>query len=208
VFGEKRFENCEAKYLEEFVQDNNATIGIHGTYFCPPDYSSCSNAINHFDPPVFDSDTGVLVNEDDLAYHNGPMLIYTEENGYWFYHRANSFGDSLEDFEDSTNQTLLAGIAHYPSLVENGSIVVQSEIVNASQQLKSTRGGIGFNNQYVYLVVASNASVTDMAWIMEELGADWAMNLDGGASASLYYNGSYKYGPSRQLPNAILFKAK
>jgi len=40
---------------------------------------------------------------------------------------------------------------------------------------------------------------------MQSLGAENAMNLDGGGSVAMVYNGSYKVGPGRNLPNAIIF---
>lgn len=45
----------------------------------------------------------------------------------------------------------------------------------------------------------------DFASIFKALSATNALNLDGGGSATLYYNG-YKFGPGRNLPNAIIFK--
>jgi hypothetical protein len=43
---------------------------------------------------------------------------------------------------------------------------------------------------------------------MKTLGADFALNLDGAGSAALWYDGAYKVGPGRLLPNAILFRKK
>ena len=39
---------------------------------------------------------------------------------------------------------------------------------------------------------------------MQSLGARDALNLDGGGSAALWIAGSFKVGPGRQLPNAIV----
>lgn len=100
----------------------------------------------------------------------------------------------------------MAAIANYPSLVENGSVVVESETVDSNQQSRAPRGGIGYNDDYVFLVIARSASVPDLAYIMEGLGADWALNVDGGGSTALYANGSYLCGPGRLLPNGIVFQ--
>jgi exopolysaccharide biosynthesis protein len=43
---------------------------------------------------------------------------------------------------------------------------------------------------------------------MKALGADTALNLDGGLSAALYYNGEMMVGPGRDIPNALLFRKK
>ena len=57
---------------------------------------------------------------------------------------------------------------------------------------------------YIYLVVVTNATVTDTAYVMQALGARDALNLDGGGTAALWIGGGYKVGPGRLLPNAIV----
>jgi exopolysaccharide biosynthesis protein len=39
---------------------------------------------------------------------------------------------------------------------------------------------------------------------MQTLGARDALNLDGGGSAALYIDGSYRVGPGRLLPNVVV----
>jgi exopolysaccharide biosynthesis protein len=48
------------------------------------------------------------------------------------------------------------------------------------------------------------ATVPDTGYVFKALGADYALNLDGGGSSALYFGG-YKVGPGRNLPNAIVF---
>lgn len=195
---------CDAKELAYYVSENGGTIGIHGTYFCPPDYASCATSVNAFDPPVFNSALDVMLNEGDIPYTPGAMVVYDADGGYHFYHRGADIG-SLAAF-NASNPDARAAIAMYPSLVEEGTNIVASESVSASQQSKSSRGGIGWNDDYVFLVIAHSASVTDLASVFDALGATYAMNLDGGASSAMYFNGRYVYGPTRQIPNAIVFK--
>jgi exopolysaccharide biosynthesis protein len=40
---------------------------------------------------------------------------------------------------------------------------------------------------------------------MEALGSTNALNIDAGGSSALWYNGSYKRGPGRGVPNALIF---
>jgi ribosomal protein L30/L7E len=200
---------CATKSLADYVSENGGTIGIHGTYFCPADYSSCSGMTGTFDPPVYNTAAGRMLNEFDLPYHSGPMLTTNEDGTLWFYHRATDFGTSVASYESASGKQLQSAIANYPSLVEGGENIIASEIVNASQSTKSSRGGIGFDGENFYLVIAHSASVTDLASIFDEaIGADYAMNLDGGATSALYFEGSYAYGPSRTLANAIVFRHK
>ena len=200
---------CATKTLADFVAENGGTIGIHGTYFCPSDYSSCSGMTATFDPPVYNTAAGRMLNEFDLPYHSGPMLTTNEDGTLWFYHRATDFGTSVASYESTSGKQLQSAIANYPSLVEGGANIVASEVVNSSQSTKSSRGGIGFDGENFYLVIAHSASVTDLAAIFDEaIGADYAMNLDGGATSALYFEGSYAYGPSRTLANAIVFRSR
>ncbi len=202
-------DGCETKTLADFVGENGGTIGIHGTYFCPADYASCSGKTGSFDPPVYNTAAGFMRNEFDLPYQTGPMLTTNTDGTLWFYHRAPDFGTSVAAYESASGKQLQSAIANYPSLVEGGANIVASEVVNSSQSTKSSRGGIGFDGQNFYLVIAHSASVTDLAAIFDEaIGADYAMNLDGGATSALYFDGSYEYGPTRTLANAIVFRHK
>ncbi len=192
--------DCTVKSLAEYAAENSATIGIHGTYFCPPDYAECANKTNTFLSPVYNSAAGVMLNAGSLAVHQGPMIGMKADGEYFFVHRTKDLGSISPS----------AALANYPSLIENGTIIVESEARLAETQpsVKSVRGGIGFDDRFVYLVIVRNASVIDLAHVMKKLGATFALNLDGGGSAALRYEGAYTFGPGRLLPNAILFKQK
>lgn len=200
--------NCPATTLQSYIDQNGASAGIHGTYFCPPDYSQCSNSTNSFNSPVFNTAAGKMLREDKLPFHNGPLMALGKNGTYYYYHRSIDFGYSVAEFEQREGTQLQAAIANYPSLVENGGVVVESESIEPAQETKGVRGAIGYNNERAFMVVATSATVRDMAYIMDGLGADWAMNLDGGGSAALFANGSHLYGPGRQLPNAVVFSSK
>lgn len=192
---------CATKPLADYVAENVATIGIHGTYFCPPDYTNCAGKTNTFLGPVYNTAAGVMLNAGDLPIHEGPMIAMATDGRYEFYHRTKDFNHSF---------TLGAALANYPSLVENGTVIVESEarLAETNPTVKSIRGGIGFNDRFVYLVIVHSATVTDLAYVMQTLGATSALNLDGGGSAALWYDGAYTFGPGRSLPNAILFKQR
>jgi exopolysaccharide biosynthesis protein len=137
------------------------------------------------------------------------MIVVNENQKYTYYHRSIEFGYSVHEWESEHDRQVTAALTNYPALIEDGSIVVDDEPMDNNQEnTKSTRGGIGFNAHAVFLVIASNATVPDLASIMKEIGASYAMNLDGGGSAAMYYNGSYVAGPGRQLPNAIVFRKR
>lgn len=208
--GQDCSDQCTAKSLADYAQGASAEIGIHGSYFCPPDYADCAGKINTFLSPFFDSDGRVMVNEGSLAVHKGPMLTLSADGVYRYFHRTKDFGNSVSQFESSHQTALEAAASNYPSLIENGAIIVQGEerLEPDMKIIKGVRGGIGIDEWFAYLVVARSATVPDLAEIMKTLGATHAMNLDGGGSAALWYSGAYAFGPGRLLPNAILFKKR
>jgi len=199
-------DGCPAEPLAAYAQDHGAMIGIHGTYFCPPDYADCATKVDSFLWPFFDSASRTMLNASSLPVHEGPMLTGGADGRYRYYHRTKDF-QSVASFEANTATTLDAAIANYPSLIENGAIVVDSEpkLDDAMRTVKGTRGGIGVDRRFVQLAIAKSATVVDLAGIFSALGAQDAMNLDGGGSAAMLFDGSYVVGPGRDLPNAILF---
>ncbi|MBI3963367.1 MAG: hypothetical protein HY341_00040, partial [Candidatus Kerfeldbacteria bacterium] len=65
--------NCPAQSLAAYAAENGAVHGIHGTYFCPPDYAACAGKVNSYLPPFFNSALDRMLNEDVLPFHAGPM---------------------------------------------------------------------------------------------------------------------------------------
>lgn len=191
--------NCGAISLRDYATAAQADAGIHGSYFCPPDYTDCAEKINTFLSPFFDTTADAMINQSGIAVHKGPMLTYSPDGLYHFFHRTRDVTGEME-----------AAASNYPSLVENGTIIVQSEerLEDEMRTTKSVRGAIGIDDHFVYLVIARQATVPDVAEIMKTLGSTHALNLDGGGSAALWFEGSYAFGPGRLLPNAILFKRK
>ncbi|HEY5601066.1 MAG TPA: phosphodiester glycosidase family protein, partial [Patescibacteria group bacterium] len=163
--------------------------GIHGTYFCPPDYASCTGKVNSYDFPVYNSRLGKFINADKLFWGGRGMIAFNGSNPL-FFKEANSYGGSVT-----------AALANYPSLLSGGQIVVDEGAYSAA----GTRGAIGYGGSTLFAVIGSNISIANMAYVMQALGAQNALNLDGGGSVALYLNG-YKVGPGRALPNAIIFK--
>ncbi len=197
---------CARWPLAEYVDRNNGLIGIHGTYFCPPDYAPCIDHPGEFLEPLVDTDTHRVINAHKMEFHFGPMLVQDTSENLYFYHRTKQFG-SIAQFESSTGKSLRSAISNYPSLVENGQLVVDSEPLDTNQQtIHGSRGGIGYNNETIFLVIAHQATVIEFASIMQSLGATYALNLDGGASSALYVDHEYKVGPGRELPNALVFR--
>ena len=188
--------SCATKSLQTYISENGGFAGMHGTYFCPPDYISCAGKINSFDFPVYNSRLKKWINEDKLFWSNRAMMAFTS-GGAVFYQQANSY---------SGLSGIKAGIVNHPGLVSNGKNIVGNYSLTSAQNIRGFRGGVAVKGTTVYLINARNATVPEFANILVTLGVTHALNLDGGGSTALYYQGSYKVGPGRSLPNALIFK--
>lgn len=191
-------DNCPVKSLAQYVSDNSGFAGINGTYFCPADYASCAGKLNSFDFGLFNTRHSRWINGTTLFWDNRTMLAFDGGSNPYFFKDANGFGGVSD---------LKAAIVNYPALVNNGQNVLGGgdSLNDYLKVTKSTRSAIGIKGKTAYLVVARGASVPDLAEIFISLGVDSAMNLDGGGSSALYYNGRYLAGPGRNLPNAVIF---
>ena len=183
---------CGAKSLGDYVSSNRGFAGIHGSYFCPPDYvESCANIPYSFDLATYNTRLGKWINPY-LKYKG--LLVFNGKTPSFYYNREDTL---LQDI------TVTAGIANHPPLLAQGNYVF-SGLDSKQASVRGYRGGIGYVGRSLYLVVSRNATVPDLAYVMNGLGIENALNLDGGGSSALFYDG-YKVGPGRLLPNAIIF---
>lgn len=185
--------DCPTKPLADYINHFGAYAGIHGTYTCPADYADCASKKDSFDFSIFNSRLSKWINEGNLGW-GGRSMIYQENSGKYVYRQNAGRVDGIR-----------AGIVNYPGILNDGHITVEPSSLSAKQSSKGTKGGMGFNDSNIFLVVAYNVDMNDFAHVFKALGAKYALNLDGGGSIALY-NGGYKAGPGRQLPNAIVFK--
>jgi len=100
-----------------------------------------------------------------------------------------------------------------PRLITDGEITLDpaSELLDipkiTGQPL--TRSALGMTqNKELLMVTVSKCTIEELANIMKDLGAYNAMNLDGGASTSLYSNGKFLATPTRKISNALMVVPK
>lgn len=195
---------CHVHPLAEYVNRRFGQAGIHGTYFCPTDYASCAGQTNSYLYPVFDSLSGVLVNNARVRYTVQPLVVFDTKNTPYYFHDTRTF-KSQKTFEATYGVKMRAAISNGPAMVEHGINVLRSDEMDRKQAtVKSTRGALAWQGDRVHLLIVRGATVRDSAAVMISLGMDFAVNLDGGGSTALYYAGRYIVGPGRNLPNAIV----
>lgn len=194
--------NCPAQSLGSFVIENNGFAGINGTYFCTS--GSCEK--NYYFFPVFNTTIRRFVNEDQLKYWTtGPIMAWDENNKFYYFKDSREF-IGVENFESANKVKLQAAIGNKPRLIENGmDQLIEWDIDDKQRNAKALRNAIAYKDNNIYLVVARNATVPELANIMKALEVEYALNLDGGYSSALWYNDEYMVSPGRDIPNAIIF---
>jgi exopolysaccharide biosynthesis protein len=191
--------NCPAKPLEEYVRRNNGLAGINGGYFCPPDYSFCSGRVNNFDTLVMNKNKQTF--NLDHNYKTSPVPLMVVSGGdITFYDHTSEW--SLDKSRDGV-------LGNHPMLVRGGRSVVNEGALE--EKLRSGRGSKGFigkKGNRIIIGVVHSATVPEEASVLETLKVEYGLNLDGGGSTALFSDGSYKLGPGRLLPVAVVLVRK
>ena len=187
--------NCPVLPLSTYVSRNGAYAGINGSYFCPTAYPSCAGKTNTFDLLVMNKNKKYF-NSDNNVYSNNPGVI---------------FGGSYIRFVTAVSQwgrdTGIDGmLSNYPLTVFNNNINFGGN-ADPKQGSKGNRSFVGNKGNTIYIGVVFNVTVAESAQVLKSMGLENALNLDSGGSTALW-NGGYKVGPGRDIPNAILFVRK
>lgn len=189
------YDNCPAKSLSSYVGGLGGFAGINGTYFCPPDYSTCAGQINSFFWKVKNTRLGKMINANNGLGELDPFLTFSSGGSPTYYSRWSN-----------APQSVFAGINSKPRLIEGGSYVLNDGDMDDKQRtVKSNRGALAIKGQTLFAVIAKSATVPNLAAVLMALEVDSALNIDGGGSSAMYYKGAYKVGPGRSLPNAVIF---
>lgn len=186
--------NCPTMPLSDYISRDGGLYGMNGTYFCPPDYASCSGKVGSYDFPIFNSRLGHWLNQGNLFWVNRAMMTFNPGSAN-FYPQSNT----------APTGGFNGAIVSFPGLVQNGQDITGQYQLTASQTGKGAKGGLGIKGNILFMVNVSSASVMDLAAIFQALGADSAINIDGGGSSAMWAGG-YKVGPGRLLPNAVIIK--
>jgi hypothetical protein len=201
-------QNCPVKSLGSFVSRRNAVAGIHGTYFCPQDYSWCAGKRNAYNAPVLNSFSHVTINGKKIKYTSEPIVVIASDNQPYYYPAGIDLY-SLARFTATTGKNVQAMFSNGPGLIAGGKLILKSSQMDTKQAtVKAARGVFGWQGETMYLFVVQRATVTDAAAVADALDLDYAVNLDGGGSTALFNDGRYILGPGRSLPNAILVTRK
>ena len=189
-------DNCPVKPLKSYIDVNSALAGINGTVFCPKDYSECLNKDGSFQTwDIYNSRLEKFIR----PIGTNPFLVFDNRGNWFLYKNANEF-PGIKSFEYSYNSKIQSAISgyFYATTVEGASIRT------VKPNIRTSRGSIGLREKKAYLIIAHKANLGDMNAIMNAMNMKHAIGVDGGGSSAMYYNGAYKVGPGRNIPNAIV----
>ncbi|WP_068782504.1 phosphodiester glycosidase family protein [Paenibacillus sp. GM2] len=105
------------------------------------------------------------------------------------------------------------GLQAGPRLIVNGKVALNVVEEGFKDPKILTGGGarsaLGITRDHkLILLTTGGATIPQLAEMMKQAGAYQAMNLDGGASSGLYYNGKYLTTPGRKISNALVVKVQ
>lgn len=157
---------------------------------------------------------------------NGGLFGLSNGNTYFTYRDENVTQSYMEQYTEgfgiTTDGTFTAGnygkdgknyrdfICGYPVLIKGGKAYVS----NTGKELdrKTRRTVLAYDTSYIYVVIVEEPGLnfTQLKTVLQNLGVKEAINLDGGGSTRLLYNGTRKSAniASRAVDNvvAIYFK--
>ncbi len=187
--------SCSVMSVKSYADRHTGAIAaVNGTYFCPADYASCSSETGSFFWKIRNPRVSKTINTSNGLGENDSYLTFSSNGTGTFY-------DSY-----SSAPSVWAGINHKPTVVRNGSYSVDENSLDSKQRTsKISRQAIGLVDQTLVVATVQGATVMDLGAVMVALGVRDALNLDAGGSSAIWYNGSYRRGPGRGVPNAIVF---
>jgi exopolysaccharide biosynthesis protein len=153
--------------------------------------------VNSFDYAVYNTDIRRWVNLPALVTQNG--LVTFTDGRPTFYRRAHVFSRARLSLAPVS-----AGLSMYPLLLEDGEVIDSSAEQSDVQKLRSMKGSIGSDGTHLFLALIANVTVTGSAQVLQALGVRDALNLDGGGTSAMWFDGAYRVGPGRLLPNAVV----
>ena len=182
AFADNSFGTNITEVTSEIASSNNALFAINGDYYgFRDDGVIIRNGTVYRDDPVRDA---------MALFGDGTMQSYNEKEI-----------SSSELLAEGAINTLSFG----PILIQDGQIVsdfssvkIDTNFGNRSIQNANPRTAVGMiaPNHYVFVVVdgrnegySRGMTLTELADLMQDLGATEAYNLDGGGSSTMYFMG-------------------
>lgn len=180
--------NGTYKSFRRFIKESKPVAAINGTFFDPATATIICNLISG----------GKLISEGRV----GHSLSIDVNNKASLVSTAGHPGRNLNF------RQWAFGLSSGPTLLRGGNYVMApwSEGFRDPGLFGiAPRSAIGItkHNKLLLVTVRHPVRLQRLAWMMKNLGAKDAMNLDGGSSTALYYGGRFLARPRRMLTNIV-----
>ncbi len=194
--------------VEEFAEKHRALAILNAGFFDPANQKSTSYVILQGKLVANPKENERLVNNPNLKSYLSQIFNRTEFRRY-SCGKTVRYDIAPHNASQPTGCRLVDAIGAGPSLLPELTLEKEGFVDNANkrdalgsnQPNARTAVGITRDGSVVLVMVAqkpsapgNGISLPGLADFMKTLGADKAMNLDGGSSSSLYYNGKTFYG--------------
>lgn len=195
--------------VEEFAQKHRAVAILNAGFFDPANQKSTSYVILQGKLVADPKENDRLVNNPNLKPYLSQIFNRTEFRRYSCGQTVR-YDIVLHGASQPAGCQLVDAIGAGPNLLPELTLAKEGFVDNANkrdalgsnQPNARTAVGITRDGSVILVMVAqkvsapanSGVSLPALANLMKTLGANKAMNLDGGSSSSLYYNGKTFYG--------------
>jgi exopolysaccharide biosynthesis protein len=204
--------------VEEFAQKHQATAIFNAGFFDPANQKSTSHVVVAGRQIADPKDNERLVNNPQLKpYLN--LIFNRSEFRRYLCGKITRYAIAVHNESPPTDCRIIDAIGAGPQLLPQLTSVQEGfvdkakgrDALGSEQPNARTAVGITRDGSVILVMVAqkpsqpknSGISLVQLAQLMKTLGALEAMNLDGGSSSSLYYNGKAVYGKVNLQGNFI-----
>lgn len=167
------------QYTSDIAENHDAILAINGDFY---GYRSVGLVIRN----------GVLYRDVPRTGPDTRALIIDKDGNFQLFEEGSETGETLIE------QGVTQGWSFGPVLVENGEIATadmdKQNWVSASRNPRVAIAQVG-PLHYLFVVVdgrssaSKGVSLTSLAQLLKDKGAKTAYNLDGGGSATIWFNG-------------------
>ncbi|WP_017755201.1 phosphodiester glycosidase family protein [Calidifontibacillus oryziterrae] len=172
----------------------------------------------------FTHGTNVIVEDGKVKEIVSGKDVAIPQNGYVINLMGSEVHSLLSRFKVGTTvdykivsdgidfSTIEGAVGAGPRLLTAGKTSIDFDLEKFTEDKIRTgsaaRSAIGITQDNKLILLTTAATMHEVAEMMKQAGAYDAMNLDGGASSGLYYDGKYITTPGRDISNAILIQIK
>ncbi|MBI9015365.1 MAG: phosphodiester glycosidase family protein [Clostridiales bacterium] len=158
----------------------------------------------------------VVIPKDGYVVNLNGLLGSTPEQVYELFEVGNSFDFDITYTPENNQHSFWKDIDYAtgagPALILDGKIDIDYETEHFTEPKiylnAAARSAIGYTSDNQLIFVTTTSTLDELAQLMLSLNCVEAMNLDGGASSGLWYDGNLIRTPGRDISNIIYIQVK